>query len=49
MNPITLAKNHKIEFIELKIMANASAFMYLLNFFSFDESVYPLVDESYQL
>ena len=46
MNPITFSKNIKIEFNGLKMMAHTSAYLNLLSFATFDESVYPPVDES---
>ena len=47
MNPITFSKNIKIKFNGLKMMAHTSAYINLINFFTFDESVYPPENESY--
>ena len=47
MNPITLSKNIIIEFNGLKMMAHTSAYINLISFASFDESVYPPSDESF--
>lgn len=49
MDPITLSKNIKLEFNGLKMIAHTSAYMNLLSFASFDESVYPPCNESSQL